>query len=266
MNPTMSTAADAEPLAAARQIYRAVMTVDYDWPADPYWDATLYFAFGQVWSRPGLSRRDRRWVTLACLGAADADLPIEAHTYAALKSGDISLDELLEYVLHFAVYSGWPKASHVEGIVRQQWARIHDEQGETVPPPRELTLESMGPSDPSERLAGGAASFREINLVPSPPPETPYTQAGILGFVFGHVWQRPGLSRRDRRLITLGCVGSADAPIPIQAHVGSALESGDLSFDELAEVALHFSIYAGFAKGHVLNQAAIDARDLLAAG
>ena len=67
-----------------------------------------------------------------------------------------------------------------------------------------------------------------MNLVPAPPRDSPYQHAGILNFVFGHVWQRPGLNRRDRRFVTVACVGVCEAPIPISAHVGSALKSGDI--------------------------------------
>ena len=65
---------------------------------------------------PGLSRRDRRWVTLTCVAAADSLQPIDDHVYAALNSGDIYLEEMLEFILQFAVYCGWPKASHFERV------------------------------------------------------------------------------------------------------------------------------------------------------
>jgi 4-carboxymuconolactone decarboxylase len=41
---------------------------------------------------------------------------------------------------------------------------------------------------------------------------------------------------------------------PIHSHIGSALRSGDISFDEMSEIVLQFSAYYGFAKGEVLHQ------------
>ncbi|MFA5885259.1 MAG: carboxymuconolactone decarboxylase family protein [Acidimicrobiia bacterium] len=237
----------------ADRIFREVMTVEPPAAATPFQVATRDFVFGEVWSRPGLSRRDRRWITLTCVSAADAPEPIDAHVYAALKSGDIQLEEMLEFVLQFAVYCGWPKASHVEGVIRTQWFRIREERGEEPTPWPMLDNDTLGPNDWEERIAAGAKAFVDINLVPSPAPDTPYTHAGILSFVFGHVWQRPGLGLRDRRLITIPCVALDDAPMPLWSHVTSALHSGDITKEEMDELVLHFSAYYGFAKGEALG-------------
>ena len=78
-----------------------------------------------------------------------------------------------------------------------------------------------------------------MNLVPAPGRDSPYQHAGILNFVFGHVWQRPGLGRRDRRFLTVACVGVDEAPIPILSHVGSALGSGDITKSEMDELIRH---------------------------
>ncbi|GBE65529.1 hypothetical protein MFM001_19910 [Mycobacterium sp. MFM001] len=212
------------------------------------------FVFGDVWSRPGLSRRDRRFITLPCVAAADAQEPLDQHVYAALNSGDLSITEMRETVLHFAVYAGWPKASRFNMAVDAQWERIHRERGLPLPPAEPL-LPLTTPSDPERRLARGESSFREINCVPYVPPrDNPYSGAGILNFVFGEMWLRPGLGMKERRLVTVACVAIQDAPIPIMSHVYAALKSKDVSFDEMDEVALHFAAYYGWPKAMHLNQ------------
>ena len=245
----------------ATQTYRDVMVADPPARTSPYQAASADFVFGQVWPRPGLSRRERRFVTLACVCASDAVEAINDHMYAALSSGDISVEELLEFVLQFAVYCGWPKGSQAEGSVRSQFARLAAERGESPAPWPDLALDSLGPTDHEQRLSEGARCFSEVNLVQAVSRDSPYFQAGILGFVFGHLWQRPNLGRRERRLITVACVGVSDAMGPIYSHVGSALESGDISVDEMNEVILQFSAYSGFSKGEVLQQVAADAWD-----
>jgi 4-carboxymuconolactone decarboxylase len=244
--------------ATAIETFREVMTVDPPEAQSPLERATLDFVFGQIWSRPGLARRERRLVTLACVAAADAQKPLEDHVYAALNSGDLTIEELLEVVLHFAVYCGWPKASNFEMHVLQQWARVQQGRGEEPTPLPVLSNETLGLNDWGERIKRGMEEFRDVNLVPAPPPDSPYRHAGILNFVFGHVWMRPKLGRRDRRFVTVACVGLDDAQIPIQSHVDSALRSGDITKPEMDEVILQFSAYYGFPKGEVL-QAAADA-------
>jgi len=246
----------ADRRARGEQAFREVMTVDPPRDGSPVTSHGLIdFVFAEIWTRPGLSRRDRRFVTLACVAAADADEPLEEHVYAALNSGDISITEMSETVLHFAVYAGWPKASRFNGVVAQQWARVCKERGQDVPPPEPL-LPLATASDPEQRLRGGEASFIEINCLPGAPPrDNPYSGAGILNFVFGEMWLRPGLGMKERRLVTIACVAFQDATTPIQSHVYAALKSGDVSFTEMDEIALHFAAYYGWPKASYLNQA-----------
>jgi 4-carboxymuconolactone decarboxylase len=105
------------------------------------------------------------------------------------------------------------------------------------------------------RLQGGEASFRDINCLPfAPPRDNPYSGAGILNFVFGEMWLRPGLGMKERRLITVACVAFQDTEVPILSHVYAALKSGDVSFEEMDELALHFAAYYGCAKADYLQQ------------
>jgi 4-carboxymuconolactone decarboxylase len=245
----------------ASEVYQAIMTRESPQSLTPEEEARHTYLFGELWTRPGLGRRERRWVTLVCVGFDTDQLAMDDHVYGALNSGDISLDEMLEFILHFAVYCGWPKASRLEGVVREQWTRIQHERGLEVTEWPNLDNDSLGPDDWEQRLQRGEKEFRDVNLVNAPGRNTPYQQAGILNFVFGHVWQRPGLSRRDRRFITVPCVGVGEAPMPILSHVGSALHSGDVSRAEMDEVILQFSAYSGTARGDVLKKAVDD--DLL---
>jgi 4-carboxymuconolactone decarboxylase len=235
--------------------YAEVMTVDPPRDASSAFACGLIdFVFAEVWSRPTLSRRDRRFVTLACVAAADAITPLEEHVYAALSSGDISITEMRETVLHFAVYAGWPKASRFNIVVDQQWFTVLAERGEEPPPAEEL-LPLVTESDPEQRLLGGESSFKDINCIPfTPPRDNPYTGAGILNFVFGEMWLRPGLGMKERRLITVACVAFQDTEVPILSHVYAALKSGDVSFEEMDELALHFAAYYGCAKADYLQQ------------
>ncbi|MBV9842350.1 MAG: carboxymuconolactone decarboxylase family protein [Sphingomonadaceae bacterium] len=99
-------------------------------PTTPYFrNGIADFVFGEMWSRPGLDMKSRRWITLACVAACDTTVPIQSHIYAALKSGDITIEEMHEFTLQFAVYCGWPKASIVNQTIIDAWQRVQNEGG-----------------------------------------------------------------------------------------------------------------------------------------
>lgn len=246
---------DRERTERGRREFAEVMTFPPPDDSSPaIANGLIDFVFAEIWQRPVLSRRDRRFITLACVAEADAQAPLEEHVYAALNSGDLTITEMRETVLHFAVYAGWPKASRFNGVVDEQWERINRERGLDLPPPEPL-LPLVTASDPEGRLAGGEESFRFVNCVPYVPGrDNPYQGAGILNFVFGEMWQRPGLGMKERRLITVACVAFQDAAIPILSHVYAAMKSRDVSFEEMDEFALHFAAYCGWPKASHLNQ------------
>lgn len=65
--------------------------------------------FGDVWERPGLSKRDRSLITVAALVALYRTNELPSHLLRARANG-ISKDELQEVFTHLAFYSGWPTA------------------------------------------------------------------------------------------------------------------------------------------------------------
>ncbi|HMJ76513.1 MAG TPA: carboxymuconolactone decarboxylase family protein [Iamia sp.] len=71
--------------------------------------------------------------------------------------------------------------------------------------------------------------------------------------LFGEIWQRETLSMRDRRLLLLGLlVGHADHDV-VPLQLGAALGNGELGPDELREVAVFLTHYAGWPSGARLN-------------
>ena len=100
------------------------------------------------------------------------------------------------------------------------------------------------PVPPSAEPGPGARAFAALMAVPAPEP-APSTTDTLLDFVFAQVWQRPGLSRRDRWFVALPCVAAADTEQPLREHIRAALVSGDLTIDEMREAVLHFAVYSG---------------------
>jgi 4-carboxymuconolactone decarboxylase len=102
---------DTERRARATRMYREVTTSDPLPVTDAYLEQTLDKVFGEIWTRPGLSRKERRWISLTCAACDGAAVASESHMRSALASGDVSRTEMLEFVLQFAHYAGWPRSS-----------------------------------------------------------------------------------------------------------------------------------------------------------
>ena len=88
-------------------------------PGDVFLDATFDHLFADVWSRPGLSVRDRRIVTLTVLMCFGHEATLKLHLSAAIRTGQLTEAELDELVLHVAHYGGWPVAAVASQVVRQ---------------------------------------------------------------------------------------------------------------------------------------------------
>jgi len=76
------------------------------------------YAWGEVWSRPGLDRRTRSAITLAVLTALGREHEIAMHVRAALRNG-LSEEEIAEVLLHTAVYAGVPATNSALAIAKQ---------------------------------------------------------------------------------------------------------------------------------------------------
>ena len=63
--------------------------------------------------------------------------------------------------------------------------------------------------------------------------------------LFGDVWARPGLSPRDRSLVTVSALISMNRPDQLRSHMALALDNG-VSKDELIETLTHLAFYAGW--------------------
>jgi 4-carboxymuconolactone decarboxylase len=98
-------------------------------------------AWGSVWSRPGLTRRERSLITLVLLAALGHDDEIAMHCRATRNTGATATD-IAEAMLHVAVYAGVPAANHAIKIAKATLAAMNAEpagQGlSTEEPPHAL--------------------------------------------------------------------------------------------------------------------------------
>ena len=84
----------------------------------PFQELITRYAWGEVWSRPGLDRRTRSCVTLAMLVALRCEDELAMHVRAALRNG-LRPEEIQEVLLHAAVYAGVPAANAAFAIAQR---------------------------------------------------------------------------------------------------------------------------------------------------
>ena len=79
-------------------------------------------AWGSVWSRPGLSKRERSMLTIALLAALGHEEEVAMHVRATVNTGTTP-DDIKEALLHVAVYAGVPAANRAFRIAKEELAK-----------------------------------------------------------------------------------------------------------------------------------------------
>ena len=85
---------------------------------EDFQDLITRYAWGEIWSRPGLDRRTRSCITLTALVAGGREHELELHVRAALRNG-LEPDEIGEVLLQCAVYCGVPAANGAFAIAQR---------------------------------------------------------------------------------------------------------------------------------------------------
>jgi 4-carboxymuconolactone decarboxylase len=86
--------------------------------------------FGDIWERPGLSKRDRSLITVSALVALYRTEQLPGHLRRALDNG-LTKDELIEAITHLAFYAGWPNAMTATTTLRSIADQV-DKPGKTA--------------------------------------------------------------------------------------------------------------------------------------
>jgi 4-carboxymuconolactone decarboxylase len=94
----------------------------------PLQELVTEFAWGTVWQREGLPRRDRSLMTVVMLVALNRPHELRLHLRGALNNG-LSREELREALLHAAVYCGMPAAVDAFRAAREVFAEIDAASG-----------------------------------------------------------------------------------------------------------------------------------------
>jgi 4-carboxymuconolactone decarboxylase len=77
------------------------------------------------------------------------------------------------------------------------------------------------------------------------------------GVLYGDLWERKGLSKRDRSLVTIAALVATGKPMQLTSHIGRGLANG-VTKEEIAELITHLAFYAGWPAAMTAAQTAMD--------
>lgn len=93
----------------------------------PFQELITEAAWGHVWSRPALTKRERSMITIALLAALGQDDEVAMHVRATANTG-ATREDIREALLHVAIYAGVPAANHAIKIAKKVFAEMDAEK------------------------------------------------------------------------------------------------------------------------------------------
>jgi 4-carboxymuconolactone decarboxylase len=196
--------------------------------------------FGRVWARPGLGLEDRMLATLACLTAKQY-LPQLAEMAGAALHIEMAPRLIQEVMLHCAMYAGVPSAVNSLETVRTVLAEkgisqpvedLIEAEIETLLTMGQQTMQDLH----AERSEGGYAA---------PGAAASGIYATAIDYLYGEVWNRPGITRRQRMICSVAAFTALQLDSQQRKFFRSALNVG-LGRTEILEVIAQTGPYTGF--------------------
>jgi 4-carboxymuconolactone decarboxylase len=217
------------------------------------------FALGEVWSRPGLSRRDRSLITISVLATLNQLNQLRGHVQGGIRHG-LTRTEIEETCLQLAAYAGFPRAIDAMNTVREALAEMGAAAASGA------ASAAIGLDDDQRDAAAAAVAttlFKDQPVSFEEQPLGPFRETAGR-FVMGEVWAREALSRRDRSIVVCASLAAQDMPSELRFHLRGARNHG-VTGDELEELMAMICVYAGFPRGvqgfHALRDVEAGAAD-----
>jgi len=218
------------------------------------------YAYGEVWSRPGLDLKTRCFITIAAVGALTRSEQLAVYVNAALNLG-IPPEDVLEALMQMGVYSGLSAACIGMDVARDVFTERglrKAGKGKPMTPKVPMTYEEryaafmrvgkdlgiarlgLGPdAQLLKPLRTGPWSIVADNL----PLEMEVAQInGQYGY--GEIWGRPALGYRIRSLVTVATLQALNQNDQLHFHINNAMNLG-ITPDELHEAMGQVGVYCG---------------------
>jgi 4-carboxymuconolactone decarboxylase len=207
---------------------------------------TVEFGYGDIWSKPGLTPRQRQIGTIAALAALGNAAPqLRFHIAGALNVG-CTRREIVETFIHTSVYAGFPAALNALTAAREVFAARPDQAA------TDATATATAPEAGDVRYTRGLDLLRQVDgpagphVVASLDDIAPDLGRYIVEYVFGDVYARTGLDLHTRELASVAmCTALGTAGPQLRVHLRAFLNVGGTR-EEIIALLTQLAGYAGF--------------------
>jgi 4-carboxymuconolactone decarboxylase len=202
----------------------------------------MEFAYGDVYSRPGLDRKSRQIATMAALTAmGNAKPQLKFHIGAALNIG-VPPEEIIDVMYVTTVFAGFPSGLNGISVAREVFQekgvslsqdKMPVTKGETR---RERGLEAVNRTSKGtgEKVIKGLSDI------------APDMGSFIIDFAYGDIISRNILSPKHKEIAMIAvCVAKGTMEPQMRVHMHAGLNIG-LTKQEIVELMTHMAVYAGF--------------------
>lgn len=202
----------------------------------------IEFAYGDVYSRPGLDPKSRQIATVAALTAMGNARPqLKFHIGASLNAG-VTSNEIIEVMYVTTVFAGFPCGLNGIGAARE----VFQEKGVSV------THDASPYLDEGTRRQRGLAAVDRTSkgagerVIKSLSDLAPEMGEFIIDFSYGDVISRNVLTPKHKEIAMIAvCVAKGTMEPQMKVHIHAALNVG-CTRQEVVELMTHMAVYAGF--------------------
>lgn len=205
----------------------------------------IEYSFGDVYSLPLLDNKSKEVAAVASLIAQRAIPEMKVHFNGALNSG-CTVNEVKELVLHMSAYVGFPKTICAMNTLKEVLAErkaegINDKQEEET-----ITKDSLSRYERGSEYLSQLDANQEQLMKDTHDKFSPELVCFVIEYGYGDIYSRETLNKRYRQIATIAALATmGNALSQLNFHIRAGLKVG-VTADEIKEVMLLMSVYAGF--------------------
>jgi 4-carboxymuconolactone decarboxylase len=206
----------------------------------------IEYSFGDVYSREGLTQKQKEIAVVAALTAmGNASPQLRVHLHGALNVG-CSVDEVKEVILQMAVYAGFPAAINGMNALKEVLLARNEKD------PGASSEDRVSQESRESRYETGVKWLSRLDpnqvgrLLESFGTIAPDLARYAVEWGYGDIYSRPGLALELRQIATIAALAALGTATPqLTFHINAGLNIG-LTKEEIIEIMILMTVYAGF--------------------